>query len=147
LSAVVGIIQLRRRNNSINRWLVLGNYYRFYFSQLLLILHLSYGRRKWEYNGTGLQHCYIWRKPMMTEGRIVQHFNWVWCACETSCILVTACFKETCNKADVDNTCMLHFLFRMSWKKEILYCYCIVTLLWYMPLRKYKCTSTEWVRC
>lgn len=56
LPGIVGMIQLRRRNNFINRLLVLDNYYGFYFSQLVLILHLSDGRRKWGYSGTGLQH-------------------------------------------------------------------------------------------
>jgi hypothetical protein len=61
---------------------------------------------------------------MITEGRIVHIFI----AYGVPVKLVTVCFKETFIKADVDNICMLYFLFRMSWKKEILYCYCIVTL-------------------
>jgi hypothetical protein len=46
--------------------------------------------------------------------------------------LVAASFKETCNKADVYNTCTLHFLFRMSWKKgdTLLLLHCNIALVY-----------------
>ena len=77
--------------------------------------------------GQDLALIYL-KKANDDSGRIV-HFHSVWCSCDTSYSLVTAWFKETCTKAYADNVCMLHFLFRMSWKKEILHCYCIVTYL------------------
>jgi hypothetical protein len=96
--------------------------------QIFYILQIL--EKKWEYNGMVHQLFIDFKKACDSFKReVLYNILLELCIPKTLIRIIKMCPNETCSKVRIGKFCLINFLFRMGWNKEMLYRHCFSVLL------------------
>jgi hypothetical protein len=87
-------------------------------------------KKKWEYSGTVHQLFVDFKKTYYSVKREVIYIIVLEFGIPKKLVrLIKMCLNQTYSKVHVGKICLINFLFRMGWNKEMTYCHCFSILL------------------